>query len=262
MTVPELGLVEFTRPQDLPADAPLVVLGPALGTSVTHLYAPLVPLLSGRFHVVGWDLPGHGVSAPAQEFTVAELAEGVERAVTQRVGPGPWHAMGTSIGGAVVQQQLASGPSHLVSATLVATADYFPDPASWRERAELVASAGTPTQVVTCAKAWFAADFLAQHSELCTPLLHDLQGTDRFSYAAACRALADYDLRGVTAPAAVPCAVVTGTEDAMVGPDVARPLAQALRARCEIVDGAAHLVPLAAPELLERVLTDLVAAAR
>lgn len=136
------------------------------------------------------------------------------------------------------------------------------DPASWRERAELVASAGTPTQVVTCAKAWFAADFLAQHSELCTPLLHDLQGTDRFSYAAACRALADYDLREETGPAAVPSAVVTGTEDAMVGPDVARPLAQALRARCEIVDGAAHLVPLAAPELLERVLTDLVAAMR
>lgn len=92
--------------------------------------------------------------------------------------------------------------------------------------------------------------------------MHDLQGTDRFSYAAACRALADYDLREETGPAAVPSAVVTGTEDAMVGPDVARPLAQALRARCEIVDGAAHLVPLAAPELLERVLTDLVAAMR
>lgn len=40
MTVPAPGLVEFTRPQDLAEGAPLVVLGPALGTSVTHPTRP------------------------------------------------------------------------------------------------------------------------------------------------------------------------------------------------------------------------------
>ena len=261
MTVPDLGLVEFTRSDDVAQDAPLVVLGPALGTSVTHLYALLAPRLAARFHVVGWDLPGHGVSAPANEFTMAELAEGVERAVTGRLGAGAWHAVGTSIGGAVVQEQLAAGSERVASATLVATTDWFPDPVGWAERAELVASAGTPTQVIGCAKAWFGGDFLGAHSEAATPLLHDLQGTDRFSYAAACRALGGYDLRAATRPTEVPCAVVAGTEDAMTGPDVARRLADGLGARCEIADAAAHLVPIEAPELLERVVTDLVTAA-
>ena len=176
MTVPAPGLVEFTRPQDLAEGAPLVVLGPALGTSVTHLYAAVAPLLAERFHVIGWDLPGHGVSDPAQEFTLGELARAVADAVTEHAGARSWHMAGTSIGGAAVQQLLAQDPERVASAALIATSNYFPDPRMWRERAELVASAGTPTQVIECAKAWFAPDFLAEHSERGTPLLHDLRG--------------------------------------------------------------------------------------
>lgn len=262
MTVPAPGLVEFTRPQDLAEGAPLVVLGPALGTSVTHLYAAVAPLLAERFHVIGWDLPGHGVSDPAQEFTLGELARAVADAVTEHTGARSWHMAGTSIGGAAVQQLLAQDPERVASAALIATSNYFPDPRMWRERAELVASAGTPTQVIGCAKAWFAPDFLAEHSERGTPLLHDLQGTDRFSYAAACRALGGFDLRERTRPAPVPTAVVAGAQDAMVGPDVAQGLADALHARCEVVDDAAHLVPVAAPELVAHTIAELVAAAR
>lgn len=262
MTVPDLGLVELSRGEGLPQDAPLVVLGPALGTSVTNLYSEVVPLLRGSCRVIGWDLPGHGVSPAAQEFTTAELAQGVARAVSGAVGTIEWHAVGTSIGGAVAQELLVGGTAPVASATLVATTNWFPDPVMWRERAELVASAGTPTQVIHCAKAWFAPDFLAEHPQLCTPLLHDLQGADRFSFAAACRALGSYDLRAAGQPVDVPCAVVTGSEDAMVGPGVARRLADALGARCEIADGVAHLVPVAAPELVARLVTRLVAETR
>lgn len=48
----------------------------------------------------------------------------------------------------------------------------------------------------------------------------------------------------------------------MVGPDVAQGLADALHARCEVVDDAAHLVPVAAPELVAHTITELVTAAR
>jgi pimeloyl-ACP methyl ester carboxylesterase len=41
-------------------DLPLLVCGPSLGTSATALWSPVATLLADDFHVVAWDLPGHG----------------------------------------------------------------------------------------------------------------------------------------------------------------------------------------------------------
>ena len=72
---------------------PLLVLGPSLGTSAESLWARCVARLRGDFHVVGWDLPGHGRSAPAPSgFGVPGLVavqpnlEDVFVAATQREG--------------------------------------------------------------------------------------------------------------------------------------------------------------------------------
>ncbi|TPW93426.1 alpha/beta hydrolase, partial [Schumannella luteola] len=54
MTVPAIAL---TAPAG-PDDAPLLVLGPSLGTS-TILWEDAVPALAERYRVVAWDLPGH-----------------------------------------------------------------------------------------------------------------------------------------------------------------------------------------------------------
>ena len=48
MSVPELGLVEVPNPGQLPDNASLVVLGPGIGTSVTHLHGRLTALLPGK----------------------------------------------------------------------------------------------------------------------------------------------------------------------------------------------------------------------
>ncbi len=46
---------------DGPADAPVVVLGPSLGTDL-HLFDAQVEALAPTFRVVRFDLPGHGGS--------------------------------------------------------------------------------------------------------------------------------------------------------------------------------------------------------
>src|SRR5689334_23343264 len=86
---------------------PLLVLGPSLGTSVEALWARCADRLGGNYHVVGWDLPGHGRSAPAHAgFGVAGLAKGVLELV-DRVRPGAtFRYAGDSIGGAVGLQLL------------------------------------------------------------------------------------------------------------------------------------------------------------
>ena len=60
-----------------PADPtkPLLVLGPSLGTSATTLWSYAAETMSTGCHVIAWDLPGHGTSAPATDsFSMADLA--------------------------------------------------------------------------------------------------------------------------------------------------------------------------------------------
>jgi 3-oxoadipate enol-lactonase/4-carboxymuconolactone decarboxylase len=72
---PQVTAVELTQSRE----RPLLVVGSSLGTSVTALWGRCARLLENRFHVVGWDLPGHGRNtAPAPErLSMADLAAGV-----------------------------------------------------------------------------------------------------------------------------------------------------------------------------------------
>ncbi|MEX5269284.1 alpha/beta fold hydrolase [Kocuria sabuli] len=88
MSVPVPTLVEFTGRPAPSAHAPLVVLGPSLGTSVSSPRSAAARALEGEHRVVGWDLPGHGASAPTTEpYTMAELAQGVLEAVDRLPSP-------------------------------------------------------------------------------------------------------------------------------------------------------------------------------
>lgn len=262
MSVPELGLVEFSTPEQLSDDAPVVVLGPGIGTSVSNLYGGVASHLGHEFRVVGWDLPGHGVSGPAEDFTIAELAQGVLDAVTGHVTAEPFYYVGTSIGGAVGQQLLAEHPGRLAALVLIATTDYFPDPAGWRERADLVAQAGTPTQVITSAKLWFAPDFLANNAQAGTALLHDLQNADRLSYAAACRSLATFDLRNTKPTTEVPVLALSGPSDVVTGPETVQELADKLGAQRETVANTSHLLAVEAPQVTADHISRFISAQR
>ncbi|HVE29811.1 MAG TPA: 3-oxoadipate enol-lactonase, partial [Mycobacteriales bacterium] len=64
---------------------PLLLVGPAIGTSAATLWARCAGELAEHFEVIGWDLPGHGASTPATEpFSIAELADGVLRLAGDR----------------------------------------------------------------------------------------------------------------------------------------------------------------------------------
>ena len=72
-TAPELVQTVLA---DGPPGAEVLVVGPSLGTAVEPLWGPCAVLLSERYRVIGWDLPGHGRSPGYDEpFTIADLAE-------------------------------------------------------------------------------------------------------------------------------------------------------------------------------------------
>ncbi|GAA1748483.1 alpha/beta hydrolase [Kocuria aegyptia] len=267
MTVPVLTLVEFSTRRAPSPQAPLVVLGPGLGTSAASLWSAVAHRLEGDLRVVGWDLPGHGGSAPAGEpFGTAELAQAVLEAVDRyRTAAGletgePFYYAGTSLGGFVGLRLLLDAPHRLRAAVLVGTAAREGEPAVWTERAQLVAAAGTPTQVVGSAQRWFAPGFLERDPVTATELLHDLQDADRLSYARACEALAGSDTDGRLGTGDVPVLAVVGAHDVATPPGAVAELAAATGGRLVVVEGAGHLVPAERPQDVARLLDEHVRA--
>ena len=81
------------------ADKPLLVLGPSLGTSATTLWSAAADRLAEHFHILAWELPGHGLDrvVPDGPLSIADLAAGVlelvdEVGVRRRAAIPSWRA--------------------------------------------------------------------------------------------------------------------------------------------------------------------------
>jgi 3-oxoadipate enol-lactonase len=266
MTQPQLTATLLAQgPAPTPdGPAPTLVLGPSLGTAAKALWGPAVPHLAEHFRLVAWDLPGHGASVPSTAaYSMAELAAAVAalagdlRTGDPSVGDAPLYYAGVSIGGAAGLQLGHDHPGLFAGLAIICSAAKIGTPDGWAERAELVAAAGTPTQVVGSAQRWFAPGFIEKHPVVTTDLLHTLQDADRFSYAHACGALAGFDLRASLAAVTDPVLAIAGAHDAVCPPADAEALAAGVaRGRAAVVPSAAHLAPAEAPEETSRLLLD------
>lgn len=255
----ELTLVRLAGDESLP---PLVV-GPSLGTSVTALWGRCAELLGDRFHVVGWELPGHGrggmTDAP---FTIADLAAGVVAAVERTLGPGRFAYAGDSVGGAVGLQLALDAPDRLSAVAVLCTGARIGEPAGWHDRAALVRASGTPVMVEGSATRWFAPGFIEREPEVATSLLGSLQEADKEGYALTCEALADFDVRDRLGEIRVPLLAVGGSEDQPTPAPALREDAAAVPGgRFVELDDVAHLAPAEAPRAVASLLADHLAAA-
>ena len=134
MSVPKINGVQLSEP----SAGPLLLLGNSIGTSATALWAASAAFLGERFHVVAWDLPGHGRNTdPVSDgFSMAELAAGVmafaERVLTDRGEPGgQLYYAGDSLGGAVGLQALLDAPDRILAAVLLCTGAKIGDADGW-----------------------------------------------------------------------------------------------------------------------------------
>lgn len=241
-----------------PADAPLVVLGPSLGTS-TVLWEDVVPLLEG-YRVAAWDLPGHGAApAATASFTVADLAD----AVAAAVDASSFAYAGVSLGGAVGLELMRRHPDRVRAAAIVASGARLGTPEGWRDRAAQVRAQSTSSLIAASARRWFADGSPARRPEIVGRLLHALQDADDESYARCCEALAGYDLRGRLGAIGAPVLAVWGAHDTVATRADAAEIAEAVRhgATHRIAD-AAHLPPAEQPEAVADVLTTFLERAR
>ncbi len=240
---------------------PLLVLGPALGTSARALWTRCAAHLSDRFEVLAWDLPGHGSNSEVTEpFTIADLAASVRSLIddvlTDRGEPGgSFTYAGDSVGGAVGLQLLLDTPMRVERAVLVCTGAVIGTPQSWAERAAAVRASGTETVIERAARTWFSPGFLHLEPVVAGELLQALRDADNEGYAQVCNALAGFDVRDRLERIRNPLVAVAGSLDESTPVAGLQEIVDGVRnGQLIVLQDVAHLAVAEAPDIVARVI--------
>ena len=161
-----------------------------------------------------------------------------------------------------VSSWLLDAPDRVRSATLCCTGAKIGQAEGWHERAQAVRAGGTAVLLDSSPGRWFGPGFPERDPDRAAALLEDLAGCDAESYAAACDALADFDVRPRLAEVTTPVLALAGEHDASIPLATMRHLAAGTPAgRLEILDGVAHQAPAEAPDRVAELITRHIAGA-
>ncbi|MCP3819171.1 alpha/beta fold hydrolase [Streptomyces sp. A3M-1-3] len=231
---------------DGPEDAPVLILGPSLGTT-WHMWDRQIPELTQAWRVLRFDLPGHG-GAPAEPApSVGELADRL-LATLDELGVQYFGYAGCAIGGAIGADLALRHPQRLASLVLVASSPRFGTADEFRRRGVIVRTNGLDPMARTAPDRWFTHTFAAAQPAIVEWSVQMVRTTDPECYIAACEALAAFDIRAELGRIGVPTLVLAGSEDRDTGPADARTLVAGIPdARLAVVPGASHLAPVEQP---------------
>jgi 3-oxoadipate enol-lactonase len=246
---------------DGPADAPVLVLGNSLGTTV-DMWRPQLSALTERYRVVRYDHRGHGRSpVPDGRYQLDELG-GDLLALLDTLGLTRVHLGGLSLGGMVAMWVAAHAPDRVDRLALLCTSARLGPPEMWRQRAQTVATQGTGALVEVLLGRWFTPRFAAASPETISWARGLVTGTPAAGYAGCCAAIETMDLVPVLGSITAPTLVIAGADDPATPPDHAGIIAAGIPgARLEIVPDAAHLANVEQPEAVTRLLLDFLGGA-
>nr|WP_239122458.1 alpha/beta fold hydrolase [Streptomyces anulatus] len=238
---------------DGPEDAPVLVIGPSLGTT-WHMWDRQIPELSQHWRVVRYDLPGHGGAPAHASASVTDLADRLI-ATLDGLGIQRFGYAGCSIGGAIGADLALRHPQRVASLALVASSPRFGTADEFRQRGVIVRTNGLEPMARTAPERWFTPGFAAAQPAIVEWAVQMVRTTDPGCYIAACEALAAFDIRGALGRIGVPTLVLVGAEDQVTGPAEARTLVAGIPdARLALVPGASHLAPVEQPAAVSDLL--------
>ncbi|MGY0057400.1 bifunctional 3-oxoadipate enol-lactonase/4-carboxymuconolactone decarboxylase PcaDC [Streptomyces sp. LZ34] len=231
---------------DGPEDAPVLILGPSLGTT-WHMWDRQIPELSRRWRVLRFDLPGHGGAPAHPAASVSDLAERL-LATLDGLGVDRFGYAGCSIGGAIGAELALRHPLRVGSLALVSASPRFGTADSFRQRGVVVRTNGLDPIARATPERWFTLAFAAGQPAIVDWSVQMVRTTDPGCYIAACEALAAFDIRAELGRIGAPTLVVVGADDEVTPPADARVLVAGIPdARLALVPGASHLAPVEQP---------------
>ncbi|GAA3247158.1 alpha/beta fold hydrolase [Streptomyces labedae] len=231
---------------DGPEDAPVLILGPSLGTT-WHMWDRQIPELTKQWRVFRFDLPGHGGAPAHPAASVGDLATRL-LATLESLGVHRFGYAGCALGGAVGIELALRHPERLASLALIAASPRFGTADEFRQRGVIVRTNGLDPIARSAPERWFTGGFAAAQPAITEWAVQMVRTTDPGCYIAACEALASFDVRAGLGSVGVPTLVLVGSEDQVTGPAEARTLVAGIPdARLAVVPGASHLVPVEQP---------------
>ncbi|MCG8965245.1 MULTISPECIES: bifunctional 3-oxoadipate enol-lactonase/4-carboxymuconolactone decarboxylase PcaDC [Streptomyces] len=231
---------------DGPEEAPVLILGPSLGTT-WHMWDRQVPELAQQWRVFRFDLPGHGGAPAHAAGSVADLTARL-LATLDGLGVQRFGYAGCAFGGAVGIELALRHPERLASLALIAASPRFGTADEFRQRGVIVRTNGLDPIARSAPERWFTGGFAAAQPAITEWAVQMVRTTDPGCYISACEALAAFDVRGELGHVGVPTLVLVGSDDQVTGPAEARTLVAGIPdARLAVVPGASHLVPVEQP---------------
>ena len=230
-----------------PEGSPVVVFSNSLGTTQA-MWQKQVSALSTRYRVLTYDTRGHGLAAGASApSTIAQLGEDVLN-LLDALHIDTATFCGISMGGLIGQWLGIHAGSRLDKLVLCNTAAKIGQVTAWRDRAELVRSAGMAEVASGAAARWFSADFATQHPNEVQHLIATLRDMDPAGYAACCEAIAQADFREQIAAITTPTWIVAGVLDPVTTVADADAMAEKISGSRRIDLQASHLSNVEASE--------------
>ncbi|WP_329325932.1 4-carboxymuconolactone decarboxylase [Streptomyces luteogriseus] len=231
---------------DGPEEAPVLILGPSLGTT-WHMWDRQIPELIKLWRVFRFDLPGHGGAPAYPAGSVGDLTTRL-LATLEGLGVQRFGYAGCALGGAVGIELALRHPERLASLALIAASPRFGTADEFRQRGVIVRTNGLDPIARTAPERWFTGGFAAAQPAITEWAVQMVRTTDPGCYIASCEALASFDVRPELGRVGVPTLVLVGSDDQVTGPAEARTLVAGIPdARLAVVPGASHLVPVEQP---------------
>jgi pimeloyl-ACP methyl ester carboxylesterase len=262
-TTTATGRAVFTGAADVwvteRGSGPAVLLLAGLGDP-HGVWEPQIEALSGRYRVIAPDNRGVGrTPMPADGVSVSAMAEDAA-AVLRELGVERTHVVGFSMGGLIAQELALAHPDAVESLVLLSSygrADAFLRRtfASW---SWLARSADDPAEFLRSFSTWLFsraahADGFAER--WVQDALADPRAMETEDFRAAVTACAEHDALDRLGAIRAPALVVTGDEDLLTPPRVARDLASRIPgARLTLLPQYAHQSFMESPDLITGLL--------
>jgi 3-oxoadipate enol-lactonase len=222
---------------------PVVILSHALATNM-DVWAYQLPLLAHRFHVLRYDLRGHGRSAaPGNSYTLEELASDVAALLDHLQIPKAAF-IGLSIGGMIGQVFALQYPEKLSGLVLCSTGSRIEPQAkaTIEDRILKVRADGLKSQLGTTLTRWFSSKFIAEAPATMAWVSDLILATEVDGYTGCARAIQSLDVTDALSGVRAKTLVLPGEFDLSFPEEISRVIHQKI-ANSELVllKGASHL---------------------
>lgn len=234
------------------------------GLAHSGSWADQLPVLSASHRVVTFDIRGYGHSVATDgRFGIPAATDDLE-ALLGHLGIESAAVVGFSMGGFIAQELALRAPELVQSLVLVSTAARVHDDAAaaFRERARVIERDGLDAELEEHVPRAFSIAFRTAHPDELRHYAEEVARNDPIVVAATFRALAEFDAHERLHGLAVPTLIVAGAEDAALGADAARELADTIAdATVEVLPDVGHTLHLEEPDRFAQLVIDFVDAA-